>query len=204
MKQFIPIPNKPSGKSSNTSYSFSSCDACESRCCDSNYGTIYSQIVLEDFSNYTYFPLLFTFGSKGYIKPVLLLTNGQDLCRYIKDHKCTIYSKRPKVCQNYPLSPNIDNTVYIDLACPGISEEESTNNDFVENFKKDSYVKDYKDLFVETYFEFENLKSEDFTKLFTIRNIDFYAYTKYSENKYIKMHQSSLVHLEDEYFKNLK
>lgn len=194
MKYFVPTSNK--------NYTFSSCEACEAKCCNGSYGTLYSQIILSDFKNYENFPILFTFGNLDFAKPVIILTNGNDFCKYLKDMKCSIYENRPQVCKNYPLSPNLDEEIYIDLSCPSILES-NQNNDFILNAKKEDYFKDYKELYLETYFEFEKLNKDDFTKLFTLREIDFYGYLKESENKYIKMHQNSLIHLENDYFKKI-
>ena len=194
MKYFVPTSNK--------NYSFSSCDTCEAKCCNGSFGTLYSQIILSDFENHESFPILFTFGNLDFAKPVIMLTNGDDFCRFLTNMKCSIYDKRPQVCKNYPLSPNLDEEIYIDLSCPSIKES-NENSNFILNAKKEDYFKNYKELYLETYFEFENLKKEDFTKLFTLRDIEFYGYLKQSENKYIKMHQNSLVHLEDDYFKKV-
>lgn len=194
MKYFVPT--------SNDNFSFSSCDTCEAKCCNGSFGTLYSQIILSDFSNFENFPMLFIFGELGFAKPIILLTNGSSFCRYLKDMKCSIYEKRPQVCKNYPLSPNLDEKIYVDLSCPSISNSNS-NNSFIEDAKKVDYFKHYKDLYIQTYYEFENLKKENFKKLFTLRDIDFYGYLQNSENRYIKMHQNSLKHLESEYFKKL-
>lgn len=196
MKQFILTKNK--------SYSFSSCETCNANCCNGSMGTLYSQIILEDFENFENFPILFTFGNLNFAKPVILLTNGENFCRHLKDMKCSIYENRPQICKNYPLSPNIDEQTYIDVTCPSVHENSNDENSFVKEKEMEDYFKNYKDLYINTYFEFEKFKKEDYTKVLTIRNIDFFAYLKEDDNKYIKMHQNSLTHLEDEYFNNLK
>ncbi len=194
MKYFVPTSNK--------NYSFSSCDSCEAKCCNGSYGTLFSQIILEDFTNFENFPILFTFGNLDFAKPVIMLTNGTNFCRYLKAMKCSIYDKRPQVCKNYPLSPNLDEKVYIDLSCPFVKEAEE-KSDFIKINKQNYYFKNYKDLYLNTYFEFEKYKKKDFQKLFTLRDIDFYGYLKDDENQFIKMHQKSLVHLKDDYFKKV-
>ena len=194
MKYFVPTSNK--------NYSFSSCDSCEAKCCNGSYGTLFSQIILEDFTNFENFPILFTFGNLDFAKPVIMLTNGTNFCRYLKAMKCSIYDKRPQVCKNYPLSPNLDEEVYIDLSCPSVKETEE-KSDFIKINKQNDYFKNYKELYLNTYFEFEKYKKEDFQKLFTLRDIDFYGYLKDDENQFIKMHQKSLVHLKDDYFKKV-
>ena len=193
MKYFVPTSNK--------NYTFSSCDSCEAKCCNGSFGTLFSQIILEDFRNFELFPILFVFGNLDFAKPVIILTNGTDFCRYLKNMKCSVYEKRPQVCKNYPMSPNLDEEIYIDLSCPSVKENGDSN--FIKNFNNNNYFKNYKELYINTYFEFEKYKKEDFKKLFTLRDIDFYAYLIDDENSYIKMHQKSLVHLENDYFKKV-
>ena len=46
---------------------------------------LFSQILKEEFEEvYKNFPILFIFGSLGFIKPVILLSNGFDSCSYLK------------------------------------------------------------------------------------------------------------------------
>ena len=89
----------------NSTYTFGSCDICDAQCCDGNRGSIFSQLILEDFEPvHKNFPILFSIGELGYLKPVVLLSNGNGFCRYIKDMKCVIYDERPSICKIYPLS----------------------------------------------------------------------------------------------------
>ena len=202
MKHFINSQNKK--------YTFSTCEGCESNCCDGKTGTIFSQIILDDFKQiYENYPILFIFGELGYIKPILLLTNGKDLCRYVKDSKCTIYEKRSSICKAYPLSAHIDNNIYVDHLCPAVNSDNKNSTVLVENKKinKNFYSKifdNYQDKYIQTHNELEkfNIKS-DFDVAITINGIDFYKYKKQTSNKYLKLHQKSLKLLEDDYFKNL-
>lgn len=202
MKQFI--------NTNNLSYTFSSCEGCDKNCCNGKNGTIFSQIILDDFKEiYEYFPILFIYGDLGYLKPVYIITNGKDFCLYNKDSKCTIYDKRASICKTYPLSANIDNNTYIDILCPAVNSKEKS--EFIIKRGEISKAFDsptlynYQEKYIKTHFEFEPFnKKEDFSLALTINGMQFYKYNKESQNEYMKMHQKSLIHLENEYFKNLK
>ncbi|MCG3655771.1 YkgJ family cysteine cluster protein [Aliarcobacter butzleri] len=182
MKDFIPTLNQ--------NFTFGNCKNCQAHCCSGLHGSIYSQILKEEFEAvYKNFPILFIFGSLKFIKPVILLSNGFDFCPHLKNFKCTIYENRPIVCKTYPLSPNLDNQIYIDSSCPEINKGK-------EPLKfEESYFKNYQEKYIETHFEFENLKKEDFVKIFTIRNIDFFKYIGDTNSKYLTFHKLSLSNL---------
>ncbi|RBQ32393.1 zinc/iron-chelating domain-containing protein [Arcobacter sp. FW59] len=183
MKDFIPI--------SNQNFTFGDCKNCQAQCCSALYGSIYSQILKEEFETvYKNFPILFIFGSLDFIKPVILLSNGFDFCPHLKDFRCTIYENRPKVCKTYPLSPNLDNQVYIDSSCPELNK--GTNK---LNFE-DEVFKNYQEKYIQTHFEFENLKRKDFELVCTIRNENFYKYMGDENSSYLNFHKLSLENLE--------
>lgn len=201
MKQFTNIKDKK--------ITFSSCDICQANCCDGKKGTTFSQIILDDFSIvYKNFPVLFIFGELGFCKPVIILTNGQTYCRYLKNFKCIIYENRPSICKLYPLSPNIDNNIYFDENCPAINNDlESTiisqNNQIKKEFFHNN-LDNYQDKYINTFREFEKLdKEEDFTLAIELNGMQFFKCTKITNNKYMQMHQKSLIHLQDKYFKDL-
>ncbi|MFY4857343.1 YkgJ family cysteine cluster protein [Aliarcobacter butzleri] len=182
MKDFIPTLNQ--------NFTFGNCKNCQAHCCSGLYGSIYSQILKEEFESvYKNFPILFIFGTLGFIKPVILLSNGFDFCPHLENFKCTIYENRPIVCKTYPLSPNLDNQIYIDSSCPEINKGEKPLK------FEESYFKNYQEKYIETHFEFENLKKEDFAKIFTIRNIDFFKYIGDTNSKYLTFHKLSLSNL---------
>ncbi len=160
----------------NLNFTFGNCENCDAMCCNGIHGTVYSQIILEEFEKvYKNFPILFIFGELGFVKPVILLTNGNNYCPYLKNNKCTIYDKRPTVCKTYPLSPNLDNEIYIDLQCPEVNKGSDfiiTKNKITSNFSNDIF-NNYQDKYINTHFEFENLKKENFEKLFEIKKYIF-------------------------------
>lgn len=171
---------------------FGDCNNCQAKCCSGIFGTIFSQILADEFESiYKNFPILFIFGDLNFIKPVVLLTNGFDFCPYLKDFKCQIYSNRPNVCKNYPLSPNLDNKIYIDLSCPQLNKGKNSIKVDEENFLN------YQEKYIKTHFEFEKLKTEDFEKVTTIRNIDFFKYIGDEESKYLTLHKLSLKNLKN-------
>lgn len=177
----------------------STCETCEARCCDGRKGSVYCQIILEDFESvYKNFPILFTFGDMGYLKATILLSDGKSLCPYIENFKCTIYENRPTVCKAYPLSTNIDNVVYYDINCPGIAEHGSEivkNGEVSPSF--DSYIfDDYQIRYINTHRKLEDFNNfDDFELVTTINNIKFYKYIGKESNPYITMHLDSLIHL---------
>lgn len=202
MKQFSQV-NK-------NKYFFSSCKICPAKCCNGKEGTVFAQIILEDFGIiYKNFPILFIFGELGYIKPIVLLTNGKDYCKYLKDFKCSIYNQRPSICRVYPLSANIDNNIYIDELCPAVNDKVNESKIIIENSKvaKEfdySTLHNYQDKYINTHLQMEKLnKKDNFSIATTINGIEFYKFNKEVDNKYMQMHQESLTHLQNEYFTNL-
>ena len=201
MKQFVLTENR--------THTFSSCEICTAKCCNGKEGTVFAQLTLEDFETvYKNFPILFIYGELGYLKPVVLLTNGTSYCRHLKDFKCTIYEQRPSTCRVYPLSPNIDNNIYIDQMCPAVNDKENSNQIIIENskvaynFDSDS-LHNYQDKYIQTHFEMENFNNKsDFSLAIVVNGIEFFKCDKIYENRYMQMHQKSLVHLQNEYFTN--
>jgi len=188
MKEFI--------SSTNLEFTFGSCSNCNADCCNGKKGTTYSQILKEEFENvYKNFPILFIFGDLGFVKPVVLLTNGKDFCPYQKDFKCTIYEKRPTVCRTYPLSPNLDNQIYVDTNCPEINKSKNTlikNNQILDKSYKNEVFDNYQDKYVQTHFEFDKLDKNDFKLFLEINSISFYSYKGVETNKYLDFHLKSL------------
>ncbi len=189
MKTFLDTTDK--------SFTFSSCDGCPSKCCDGNEGTIFAQILLEDFEMvYKNFPILFTFGELGYLKAVILFSDGKSFCPYIKNHQCTIYEQRPSICRVYPLSPNIDNNIYIDDSCPAVNSEKGQqivkDGDIKEPFFH-SNLSDYQNKYIQTHLELEkvNIKN-DFIEVKKINNISFFKYIGNIKNKYLEYHNDSM------------
>lgn len=195
MKEFISTKNQ--------NFTFGDCVNCEAKCCNGKKGTVFSQILAEEFEKvYKNFPILFIFGDLDFIKPVVILTNGNDFCPYLIDFKCSIYEKRPTVCRTYPLSPNIDNEVYIDTLCPEVNKgslEIIENNNIHLSFNNEVF-NNYQDKYINTHFIFEKFKREDFKFFNTLNNQNFYIFNNDSESKYIKMHKKSLSNL-DKFFK---
>lgn len=189
MKTFLDTSSK--------SFTFSSCEGCPSACCDGREGTVFSQIILDDFEVvYKNFPILFTFGELGYLKAVILFSDGESFCPYVQNHQCSIYEDRPSICRVYPLSPNVDNLIYIDDSCPAVNSE--VGEDIVvdgivtKNFLYDTLI-NYQDKYIQTHFELEKINVQgDFEEVKSINNIKFYKYVGEENNRYIDYHRSSL------------
>jgi len=185
----------------NNSFSFSSCEGCFARCCDGREGSVYSELLLEEFERVSkYFPILFTFGELGFLKANLLLSNGKDFCPYIVNYKCTIYKERPQVCRNYPLSPHIDNHIYIDDSCPAIKSFEGVDivvdGEIQEPFYNRS-LENYQEKFLDTYNYLKEFNIDsNFEKVVTINGIDFFKFIGNFEDKFIKLHIQSINNLQ--------
>ena len=189
MKTFISTENK--------SFTFSSCDGCPARCCDGREGSVFSQLLLEDFELVSKnFPILFTFGDLGYLKAHVLLSNGEDFCPYIINHQCTIYESRPNVCRNYPLSGNLDNQIYIDDSCPAIHNEFGQDivvDGIVQKAFDNETLHNYQEKFLDTHHYLDQFNhKENFDKVITINNIEFYKYIRASSDDYMNLHIKSL------------
>ncbi|RXJ99110.1 zinc/iron-chelating domain-containing protein [Arcobacter sp. CECT 8986] len=183
---------------------FDSCDGCEAKCCDGRYGSLFAQIILEDFKEVSeYFPILFIYGELGYLKPVILLTNGNSLCKYNKDFKCTIYENRPSICRNYPLSAHLDNSIYIDKSCPALQsnngskiiENEKILNDF-NTYDFNNYQEKYINMHI--YFDKFN-KEENLKPIIFLNNVMFYSFRNSFDDYYINLQMNSLKNL-DKYY----
>jgi Fe-S-cluster containining protein len=187
MKEFI--------STQNLNFTFGDCANCEAKCCNGKHGTLFSQIILSEFEKvYKNFPILFIFGDLNFIKPVVLLTNGKEFCPYLEDYKCSIYENRPTVCKTYPLSPNLDNKIYIDTLCPEVDKKSISivkDNTINSGFDNDIFY-NYQNKYIETHFTFEKFNKKYFKIFLTINNIDFFTYTGPLESKYMKMHIKSL------------
>lgn len=193
MKEFISTQNKE--------FYFGDCCKCEAQCCNGVYGSMFSQIILEEFENiYKYFPILFIFGELNYAKAIILLTDGFNACPYLQNNRCSIYEKRPNVCKIYPLSPCLDNKIYIDNCCPQVNPKDTNRsliikeNKLSEKFQNDIF-ENYQDKYIKTHFEFDSLNKNDFKKILTIRSVDFYYYNGAYDTKYLKYHKKSLENL---------
>lgn len=185
-------------------YHFGSCSICDARCCDGRRGSLFTQIVLDDFEEvYKNFPIVFILGEQGFIKPVILLSNGKDFCPYIKDHRCTIYESRPSICKLYPLSPHIMNDVYIDTSCPAVTQmgEKIVDKGTVSPNFYHKILENYQDKFLATYELFKSFTKEQLETAVILNNIEFYKFKEELGNDYIKKHLSSLNLLEKPYFK---
>lgn len=186
----------------NSTYSFSSCEICKAQCCSGVGGTVFSQLLLEDFKTVSkHFPILFTFGELGYLKAVVLLTNGKDYCPYLKDFRCSIYDERPSICKTYPLSPQIDDNIYVDLNCPAVCSDGTftmvQNGEITAKYQHENFV-NYQDKYIQTHQELEKFNcQEEFEKVIIINNIEFFKYIKTTSNKYMNYHIDSLLNLKN-------
>ncbi len=188
----------------NRDFTFSSCSICDAMCCDGKRGTTFSQLILKDFKEvYENFPIVFLFGDLGFLKPVVLLTNGMEYCRYLKDSQCSIYKKRPSVCRIYPLSSHFINTTFIDTSCPAVNDkgEFIIRNGLVEEKFMHTSLDNYLDKYIKMHEHFEKFNNRDNLEILTtIGTNSFYKFKEDFGDEYIKIHLSSLKNF-DSYFK---
>lgn len=184
----------------NHTFTFSSCEGCPARCCDGREGSIFSELLLEEFENVSKnFPILFTFGDLGFLKANILLSNGKDFCPYITDHRCTIYEERPNVCRNYPLSATIENKIYIDDSCPAINQEFGkviVSDAKVEKEFDNGSLYNYQERFLKTYHYLEKYNDKRlFEEVVEINEIKFYRLNEDFDDSYLQLHIKSLDNL---------
>lgn len=184
---------------------FSTCEICDAACCKGSNGTIFSQLLLEDFKEvYENFPIVFVLGDLNYLKPVVLLTNGLDACRYLsKKNLCSIYEKRPSVCKLYPLSPHLTNIPFIDLSCPAVGQNgDLMVKDAVLESRYSNIVFDnYEDKYIKMHFHFDKFNKKENLEFFgKIRGNEFFKFKEDFNDEFIKLHLSSLKNF-DEYFR---
>jgi len=135
----------------------------------------------------------------GYLKANILFSDGENFCPYIINHQCSIYDERPSICRVYPLSPNLDNKVYLDDSCPAINNEFGTdiviNGKVTDNFNY-STLENYQDKFIDTHQHLEQFNDKkDFKKVVTIKDMEFYSYVGDKKDFYLDLHLSSLENL---------
>ena len=194
--QFEPIEDR--------NFCFSGCTGCQSRCCDGRAGVLFTQIVLEEFEAVCeHFAIVFIFGELGFAKPVILLTNGRDYCRYLQEFQCTIYDARPATCRTYPISPEIDDRLYIDRACPAVGTQGAplVTGTAVEKSFHAQTLQNYQEKYLQTYHHFNDpAQTLHFEPAVTINGLLFYKLTAKSKGHHIAHHHHSLRHLNDGYF----
>ena len=95
---------------------FKGCGDC-SKCCEGKF--FLAPLILDDFEKVKpYFEIRAVIFDE--IIPVMLLTDGDNSCKYLNNGKCEIYENRPPACKIYPFSPYYDD-IFIDLECDAIS-----------------------------------------------------------------------------------
>ena len=180
-------------------YHFKGCKGCLGQCCNGKLGYVASPLIVSDFESvYEYFAILFSFADEKVI-PYVILNDGKSHCKYYEEDQCTIYDKRPPACRLYPISPYYD-AIYVDTQCPSINECEEGERISKEGKLNEAFYTDrlenFKSKLEATQRFLESISDLNaFEHCITIANVSFYQYVGMTENIYLKMHQSSLVHL---------
>ena len=104
---------------------------------------------------------------------------------------------RAPECKMYPMSPYIDGSMYVDTSCPGIGTEGEYLCD--ENGFNNKYyhkrIENITEKLRDTYEMMEHLKG-GLVKECYVKDMPLYKYIGDVDNKYIKMHKESLIHLD--------
>jgi len=94
---------------------FRGCGEC-SKCCEGKF--FLAPLILDDFVKVKpFFEIRAIIIDE--IIPVMLLTDGKNPCKYLKNGKCEIYENRPPACKIYPFSPYFED-IFLDLDCDAI------------------------------------------------------------------------------------
>jgi len=114
---------------------FKGCQDC-SECCEGKF--FLAPLILEDFdkvkNNFEIKAIIL----EDEIIPVMLLTDGENSCKYLKNGECEIYEQRPPACKIYPFSPYFDD-IFIDISCQAISN----NGQKLPNSKKEFFKSEF-------------------------------------------------------------
>jgi len=172
---------------------FSSCEGCETPCCDGKR-FYFIPLILEDFIEvYKNFAIVFAQINDEW-RMLMLLSKDEKGCCYFVDSKCSIYDERPPGCHLYPLTPFYDD-VLVDTSCPAINEksegeffdsQQGINSNFyhhrLENFnekreKSNSYLQDI---------------VADMQSIGEVNGIEVFKYSGSREDTFISMHKESL------------
>lgn len=178
---------------------FSGCSTCEGNCCNGAKGFSLSPLILEDFEEvYKNFAIVFSVANNE-LKAFVVLNNGKGHCKYYINNQCSIYEQRTPACKLYPISPYFDE-ILIDTECPSINHEYgesiSHNGNLNTKFYTERLTNFHEKLKKTTQFYATLDDINAFKLLGYISEMPLFTYTKQIENKYIEMHQQSLVHLD--------
>jgi len=119
---------------------FKGCGDC-AKCCEGKFAI--APLILEDFDKVKdYFEIRAVILDD--IIPVMILTDGKNPCKYLKNGQCEIYENRPPACKIYPFSPYFDD-IFLDLSCDAVGlegERLPTNKDeyFKSKFFEERFI----------------------------------------------------------------
>ena len=181
---------------------FSGCESCDKRCCDGRAGYAITPLIVDDFEEvYKNFPIVFA-SINDVFRPIMLLNDGNSTCSYLDEKgMCSIYENRPPSCKLYPISPYFDE-VFIDSSCPGVGGE-ATDMEIVKNGKVSSEfyhkrLENFSQKLQKTSDFMKDLVEEEnsFEVIGEVSGVILFKYIGLKSNKYVKMHQDSMLHLE--------
>jgi Fe-S-cluster containining protein len=179
---------------------FSSCQVCDARCCDGKRGSVYSDLLLSEFELVSdNFPILFLRDFLNYLQPVILLSDGSGYCRHLKDFRCSIYNARPSTCRVYPITPEINGDILIDLSCPAVGEvgKHIVNMGTISKGFDSHILHNYVDKFLDTYYQFIDYnKIENLDIAINIKGVNFYKFKDSMNNRFLDIHIKSLKNLD--------
>ncbi len=182
----------------NKDFYFSSCETCEGICCNGARGFALTPLILEDFEEvYKNFAIVFTLMNKK-LRALLVLNDGTNFCKYYLDNKCSIYEHRPPACKLYPIAPYFDD-ILVDTSCPSVSQDSGKllckNSKISDDFYTQR-LNDFNKKLQRSYEFYDSIYNiNNFKFIGHIRGNPLLKYTKKTDNKYIKMHLKSLIHI---------
>ena len=138
------------------------CDVCVAKCCK-NYDVFVDHEDIKKLDDIQHFKIIEYRKSFGYVpnfhlwvndkknKWVICLNNTNQVCNFLKDDRCSIYSERPLICRTYPHYVDRDKIKEMKNLCP-------VKWDLIEN-QKQKLKLDYDRLLV-NFLAFETICDE--------------------------------------------
>jgi len=151
---------------------FKGCGDC-AKCCEGKF--FLAPLILEDFDKVKdYFEIRAI--KLDEIIPVMLLTDGENSCKYLNNGKCEIYEFRPPACKIYPFSPYFDK-LFIDLECDAIGNKGERLPSNYEEFKNSPFFEErFNDFVKKREKTIEYMKNKELVYERTIKGIEVYKF----------------------------
>jgi hypothetical protein len=171
---------------------FSSCEGCETPCCDGSR-FLFAPMILDDFEEvYKNFPIVFAY-IDGQWRILMIIATKENGCAYYIDKKCSIYEQRPPPCKLYPINPYFDDLL-VDTSCQAVSSENGSflaSSDQISPHFYHSRIENFNEKRVKTH-EYLLTLIGNLSLLGTLKGIAVYRYEGDQEDRFLGMHHASL------------